>query len=88
MGTGVGTGVGLGFRVGTGVGEGLKLRHSTVAPAHTFRLRLGWDWGLGCHIYKIYRAMSLQGTYTHNKTPEDIVNSAAPATRHGPRIRR
>ena len=39
--------MGLGFRVGTGVGEGLKLRHSTVAPAHTFRLRLGWDWGLG-----------------------------------------
>ena len=86
----MGTGVGLGFRVGTGVGEGLKLRHSTVAPAHTFRLRLGWDWGLGwdaSHIYKIYRAMSLQGTYTHSKTPEDIVNSAAPATRHGPRIR-
>ena len=29
------------------MGEGLKLRHSTVAPAHTFRLGLGWDWGLG-----------------------------------------
>ena len=53
----MGSGVGLGF-----VGEGLKLRHSTVAPAHTFRLRLGWDCGLGwdaSHIYKIYRAMSL-----------------------------
>ena len=27
--------------------------------------------------------MSLQGTYTHSKTPEDIVNSAAPATPRG-----
>ena len=39
--------MGLGFRVGTGVGEGLKLRHSTVAPTHTFRLRLG---GLGFRV--------------------------------------
>ena len=30
------------------MGGGLKLRYSTVAPAHTFRLRLGW--GLGFRV--------------------------------------
>ena len=29
------------------MGEGLKLRHSTVAPTHTFRLRLGFRAGTG-----------------------------------------
>ena len=29
------------------MGEGLKLRHSNVAPTHTFRLRLGFRVGTG-----------------------------------------
>ena len=37
---------------------------------------------------KVYLTIHLQVTKTHSKTPEDIVKTAAPATRHEPRVPR
>lgn len=58
---------------------GSDLSCTTFVPSETSVL-------LKLEPYTHQTFMSLQGTETHSKTPEDIVKSAAPATRNGPRI--
>ena len=58
---------------------GSDLSCTTFVPSETSVL-------LKLEPYTHQTFMSLQGTETHSKTPEDIVKSVAPATRNGPRI--